>query len=109
MIGTNPDAGNIETRSKDINTLAKVGEVGTFISNGGSTDSDSKGTGSWGVVASITVVITSGDSKDNTFLDSLKKKKRYRKMTVSYTTKIGRDRPVKQSNTYTINSVIQCS
>jgi hypothetical protein len=72
MIGTNPDASNIETRSKDINTLAKVGEVGTFISNGGSTNCDSKGTGSWGVVASITVVITSGDSKDNTFLDSLK-------------------------------------
>jgi hypothetical protein len=34
MIGSNPDTGDIEARSEDINALAKVGEVGTFISNG---------------------------------------------------------------------------
>ena len=49
---------NIQARSEDVDTFTDVRKVGTFITESRSTDRNSFLRGSWGIVASITVVIT---------------------------------------------------
>ena len=65
-----PGGEDVETRSKDIDALSKVGEVGSLISDRGSTDGDGVLGGSWRVGAGVSVVVTSSDGEVETGLDS---------------------------------------
>ncbi|KAI6764450.1 hypothetical protein HG530_008239 [Fusarium avenaceum] len=66
VLGADPGRLNVQTGGKDVSALSVVREVGTAIIESRGTDSDGLGGGSGGVVASISVVVASGNSKVNT-------------------------------------------
>jgi hypothetical protein len=70
VLAADPSGENVQTRGEDVSALSEVGEVGTFISQGGGTDGDSLLGGSRRVVASISVVITGSDSEVNSSINS---------------------------------------
>lgn len=53
-----PDRTNVETGSKDVDTLAIVGEVGALVTDGGGTDGDGTLSGGGRVGAGVAVVVT---------------------------------------------------
>lgn len=55
-VAADPGGENVETRSKDVDTLAVIREVSTLIAEGGSTDSDGEFGGSGGVITGVLVV-----------------------------------------------------
>lgn len=70
VLAANPSRQNVQTRGEDVSALSVVGEVGTFITQGGGTDGDGILGSGRRVVASISIVITSSDSKMNASLNS---------------------------------------
>lgn len=70
ILAANPSRQNVQTRGEDVSALSVVGEVGAFISQGGGTDGDGVLGSGRRVVASISIVITSGNSKVNAGLNS---------------------------------------
>jgi len=70
VLGADPGGLNVQTGGEDISALSIVGEVGTAVIKSGGTDSDRLSSGSGGVVAGISVVVTSSDGKVNTSADS---------------------------------------
>lgn len=70
VLGANPGGKNVKTWGKDVIALSVVGEVGTFIVEGGGTDSDSILSCSRGVVAGVGVVVTGSHSEVDTSVDS---------------------------------------
>ncbi|KAH3669491.1 hypothetical protein OGAPHI_001612 [Ogataea philodendri] len=69
-LGANVSGQHVQTRTKDVNTLTVVGEVCSGVRKRGSTNSDSRFCGSWRVVASVSIVVTSSNGKVETGLDS---------------------------------------
>lgn len=55
-VAADPGGEDIKTRSEDVDAFAVVGEVGTLIAEGGSTDSNCEFSGGRGVVAGVLVV-----------------------------------------------------
>jgi hypothetical protein len=70
ILGTNPGGLNAQAGGEDVVALSEVGEVSAGIIESASTDSDGKISSSWGVVARIGVVVTSGHSEVDTSLNS---------------------------------------
>lgn len=70
VLAANPGRENAETRAEDVDTFSPVGEVGTAIIKGRGSNGDGLGSSSGGVVASISVVIASGDGEVDTSIDS---------------------------------------
>ena len=60
---TIPGGLDVESRCEDVNTFSIVGEIGTLIGQSRSTDSDSLGGSSGGVVACIRIIISSSNGK----------------------------------------------
>lgn len=70
ILAANPGGQNVQARGEDVSALAEVGEVGTLISQSGGTDGDGLLSGSGGVVASISVVVTSSDGEMHASVNS---------------------------------------
>lgn len=69
VLGSDPGRLNVQTGSEDVSALSVVGEVGTAVIKSRGTDGDGLRSSSGGVVAGISVVVASGDSKVNTSAD----------------------------------------
>jgi len=65
-----PGGKDVEAGGEDVVALAKVGEVSTLVSKSGGTDSDGLLGGGGRVSARVGVVVTGGNSKVNTGIDS---------------------------------------
>jgi hypothetical protein len=66
ILAADPGRLNVETWGEDVVALSEVGEVGTLIGNGGSTDSHGFLGSGWGVVAGVGVVVTGGNGEVDT-------------------------------------------
>lgn len=69
VLAADPGRQDVQARSKYVSALSEVGEVGTLISESGSTDGDGLLSSSGGVVASIGIVIASSDGEVDTSID----------------------------------------
>lgn len=63
VLATDPGGLDVQTWGEDVDALAVVGEVGTTVSEGGGTDGDGVLGSSWGVVASVGVIIAGGNGE----------------------------------------------
>jgi len=70
ILAANPGGLDVQTGAEDVDALADIGEVGTFIGESRGTDSDGVGGSGARVVASVGVVVASGDGKVDTGIDS---------------------------------------
>lgn len=69
ILGADPGGEDVQTGRKDIVALAKVGEVGTFVRESRSSDSDGVLSGSRRIVARVGVVIAGSDSEVKTSIN----------------------------------------
>lgn len=70
VLAADPGGEDVQAWCKDVVALAKVGEIGTLVSESGSTNSDGLLSGSWGVVARVGIVVTGSNSEVDTSVDS---------------------------------------
>jgi hypothetical protein len=66
IFGSDPGGEDVETRGKDVDTFAVVGEIRTSISERRGADSDCLLSCSGGVVAGILIIVSGSDGKMET-------------------------------------------